>query len=93
MTRKPDGVAPTERMVSVDVLRGIAITGMVAGSLSNLVYPFMPIIMKIWTPSYILITVGIVILYTLICYWLVDIKGWRKWGFPFIVFGMKEEIV
>ncbi len=23
-----------------------------------------------------------------VCYWVVDLRGWRKWAAPFLVFGM-----
>lgn len=48
-----------------------------------------PIIQKIWTPSYAIITTGWTILFMLICYWLLDVRGIKcSCAFFFMVFGM-----
>jgi len=41
-----------------------------------------------WTPSYILFTAGTGCLMLGFFYWLIDIKGWQKWAFPLVVYGM-----
>ena len=50
----------------------------------NLVFPLNK---KIFTSSYVLATGGIALHMLAICYWLVDIKGYRRWAKPFLVFG------
>ena len=47
-----------------------------------------PIIKKIWTSSYVLVAGGWSILLLTLFYWLIDIRGWKKWAFPFVVIGM-----
>ena len=49
---------------------------------------FVPSIQKIWTPSYNVLTIGLSCLLMLIFYWVIDIKGYWKWSFFFIVLGM-----
>jgi len=44
--------------------------------------------MKMWTTSYGLISAGWACLMLLLFYWLVDIRGYRKWAFPLSVIGM-----
>lgn len=46
-----------------------------------------PLNKKIWTSSYVLATAGLALHLLAICYWLVDIKGYRCWAKPFLVFG------
>jgi predicted acyltransferase len=46
-----------------------------------------PINKKIWTSSYVLFAGGIALNALAICYWLVDVKGYRRWARPFMVFG------
>ncbi len=55
-----------------------------AGLWMNLVFP---INKKIWTSSYVLLAGGIAMNALAMCYWLIDIKGWRRWAWPFMVFG------
>lgn len=46
-----------------------------------------PINKKIWTSSYVLLAGGIAMNALAMCYWLVDVKGRRRWAWPFLVFG------
>jgi len=47
-----------------------------------------PINKSIWTSSYVVYTAGLALCFLGFCYWLVDIKGYRKWSKPFIIFGV-----
>lgn len=47
-----------------------------------------PLNKSLWTSSYVLYTSGLALLTLAGCYWLVDIKGYKKWSKPFIVFGV-----
>jgi predicted acyltransferase len=47
-----------------------------------------PVVMKMWTASYGLMSAGWACLMFLVFYWLMDIRGYRKWAFPLIVIGM-----
>ena len=51
-------------------------------------YSFLPSIMKLWTSSYGILSGGWACLMLLFFYWIVDVLGWRKWGFGFTVIGM-----
>jgi predicted acyltransferase len=35
----------------------------------------------------VLLTAGLALQLLAVCYWLIDLKGYRRWAFPFIVFG------
>lgn len=50
--------------------------------------PWFPIIKKIWTSSYTLVAGGASMLLLAAFYWVVDVKGWRKWALPFVLIGM-----
>ncbi|MEQ1923505.1 MAG: heparan-alpha-glucosaminide N-acetyltransferase domain-containing protein [Pyrinomonadaceae bacterium] len=41
----------------------------------------------LWTSSYVLATTGLALLVLGFCYWLLDIKGYERWAWPFKVFG------
>ena len=55
------------------------------GLLWSLVFP---INKYLWTGSYVLLTSGIAFLMLSGFFWLIDVKGYRKWAFPFIVIGL-----
>jgi predicted acyltransferase len=42
---------------------------------------------NLWTPSYVLLTSGWAFLALALCHWLIDLRGWRAWAQPFIVYG------
>lgn len=52
-----------------------------------------PINKKIWTPSYVLLAGGIAMHVLSMCYWLIDVKGYKRWSFPFMVFGTNAILV
>ncbi len=47
-----------------------------------------PINKNIWTSSYVLFTAGAAHQFLGICYWLIDVKDYRKWFRPAIAVGM-----
>ncbi|MEW5931383.1 MAG: heparan-alpha-glucosaminide N-acetyltransferase domain-containing protein [Gemmatimonadota bacterium] len=59
--------------------------GVVAGLLWNEAFP---INKNLWTSSYVVFTAGMALLVLAVCYWLVDVKGRRRWAFPFVLLGV-----
>jgi predicted acyltransferase len=49
-----------------------------------------PIIKRRWTSSYVLAAGGWSYLLLALFYWVVDMKGYRRWTFPFVVIGMNS---
>ncbi|MDT4968045.1 MAG: hypothetical protein QOJ64_2782 [Acidobacteriota bacterium] len=47
-----------------------------------------PINKALWTSSYVVFTAGMALQLLAICYWLVDIKGYKRWSKPFVIFGV-----
>ncbi|HEX8846251.1 MAG TPA: DUF5009 domain-containing protein [Pyrinomonadaceae bacterium] len=47
-----------------------------------------PINKSLWTSSYAIFTAGMALQLLAVCYWLVDIKGYRRWTKPFVIFGV-----
>ena len=50
--------------------------------------PLVPVIMKLWTSSYGLLSVGWSCLLFLLFFWVIEARGHKKWAFPFVVVGM-----
>jgi len=70
------------------IVRGLAIAGVAAtagGLLWGLAFP---INKPLWTSSYVVFTSGMGALAFAACYWLVDMKGYRRWSRPFLWFGV-----
>jgi predicted acyltransferase len=65
----------------------IAAVGCVAIALGFALDPVIPIVMKMWTTSYGLASAGCACLMFLLFYWVVDVRGAKKWAFPFVVIG------
>lgn len=66
----------------------IGITGVCGVALGLALDPVIPIVMKLWTTSYGLATAGWACLLFLLFYSIIDVLGYRKWAFPFVVIGM-----
>lgn len=49
---------------------------------------YFPMNKALWTSSYVLVTSGLALLCLGSCYWLIDIKGYKAWAKPFVIFGM-----
>src|SRR6201988_1836927 len=50
--------------------------------------PFFSIKKTLWTSSYVVFTAGLALQFLGLCYWLIDIHGYRRWAWPFEVFGV-----
>jgi predicted acyltransferase len=72
---------PVEKVAAVFVA-GVACV--VAGWTWNFCFP---VNKALWTSSYVLLTAGFALQMLAVCYWLIDIKGYRAWAKPFLIFG------
>jgi predicted acyltransferase len=62
--------------------------GVVLILLGELWNPWFPINKKLWTSSYVLFAAGVSLLGLALCYWAIEIRGWKKgWTFFWLVFG------
>ena len=52
--------------------------------------PFNPVIKRLWTASFTCLSAAWVIAMLLVLYWTIEVRGWRRWTFPFIVVGMNS---
>jgi predicted acyltransferase len=50
--------------------------------------PFFPFNKALWTSSYVLYTSGLALCFLGFCYYLIDIKDYRAWTKPFVIFGV-----
>jgi predicted acyltransferase len=52
-----------------------------------------PINKALWTSSYVFFTGGLALEFLALCYWLIDIKGYRRWTKPFVIFGVNAIVL
>lgn len=67
---------------------GLFVAGAVCVMIGWAWNPFFPINKALWTSSYVMFTGGLALQLLALCYWLIDIKGYRRWAWPFVVFGV-----
>src|SRR5678816_334447 len=77
----------TER-THYEKVAGLFVAGAVCVMIGWAWNPFFPINKALWTSSYVFFTAGLALQLLALCYWLIDIKGHRRWAWPFEVFGM-----
>jgi predicted acyltransferase len=65
------------------------VAGVVLGAALHLL-GVCPLVKRIWTPSWAIFSAGWAALFLALLYWIVDVRGWRRWGFPFLVVGMNS---
>ena len=52
-----------------------------------------PINKALWTSSYVFFTTGLGLQILALCYWLIDIKGYKAWTKPFVIFGVNAIVL
>src|SRR5258707_2984489 len=67
---------------------GLAAAGLALLIAGRLIHPYFPINKNLWTSSFVLFTGGFAMLTLAACYWIVDVRAWRAWTGPILVFGM-----
>ena len=72
----------------IEKAAGMFVAGAVCVALGWSWNSFFPINKALWTSSYVLFTGGLALQFLALCYWLIDIKGYRRWAKPFEVFGL-----
>ncbi len=66
---------------------------LIFGGLGSLVIALLwhvgfPINKLLWSSSFVLFAGGWSLLLLALFFWMIDIRGWRTWAFPFVVIGM-----
>ncbi len=70
-----------------EVVAGLFVAGAATWFLGSTWALTFPINKALWTSSFVLLTGGLAMGGLAICYWLVDVRGYRAWSIPFRAFG------
>jgi predicted acyltransferase len=66
-------------------LLGMGVAGLLLGGVLGM---YIPVIKNLWTPSFVLIAGGWSLLLLGSFYGVIDVLGYRRWAFPFVVIGV-----
>lgn len=72
---------PFERVAWLFIAGNI---GLVLGQVMDI---WFPINKSLWTSSYVVFTTGMALNFLGMCYWLIDIEGFKAWAKPFVIYG------
>ena len=85
------GVMVGELMISALTaarkMRILALAGIAGIAAGLALSPVVPIIKKIWTPSFALCSGGFTLLALLLFFWLCEVKRWQGWARVFVIVG------
>lgn len=82
------GFRSDEAPFKLNKLAGIFFFGIALLALGLIWNSYFPMNKALWTSSYVLATSGLALLTVGFCYWLIDIKGYKAWAKPFVIFGV-----
>jgi predicted acyltransferase len=68
----------------------LAVAGVLGVLIGAAVSPAVPIVKRIWTPSFAVYSAGWATLLLAAFYWVIDVAGCRRWAFPLVVVGMNS---
>jgi predicted acyltransferase len=66
---------------------GLIVAGVVLLALGLVWNRWFPMNKSLWTSSYVLATTGLALMTLGLCYWLIEIRGYRRWAKPLVIFG------
>lgn len=71
-----------------EIAKGMFATGCVGIALGSLWDLYFPINKNLWTSSYVIFTAGAALVLLSALYWVIDVKGRRRWARPLVAFGV-----
>jgi predicted acyltransferase len=66
---------------------GLFAAGVFGVTAGHLLAIWCPINKNLWTSSFAVFTAGMALIVLAVCHWLIDIKQYRRWATPFLVYG------
>ena len=73
---------------AIVALRGLLAAGSAGIALGLAWGHWLPLNKALWTGSYAAFTAGAALIVLALCYWTIEVRGWRWWTPPFVVLGV-----
>lgn len=87
---RPSGGGKGQKLTAEQRAKYLFLGGLALSALGLLLSPVFPINKKLWTSTFVLLTGGLAIMLMAGFYWLIDLRGRRRWAFPLLVIGMNS---
>lgn len=71
-------------------VRNLLFAGIICLAVGAALHPVIPVVKRIWTPSWAIFSAGWAYLLLAVFYWLIEVKNIKKWSFIFMVIGMNS---
>jgi predicted acyltransferase len=84
---KNSRLAPSRRALC------LALAGLASLLLAQLWNVVLPINKNLWSSSFVMLTAGLSLLLLALFYWVIDVRGVKKWSFFFRVIGMNSLLI
>jgi predicted acyltransferase len=72
---------------------GLFVAGIIGLVLGEILKGWLPINKNLWTSTYSIFMAGMALIFLAMSYWFIDIKGFKSWAKPSIVFGSNAILV
>src|SRR2546427_677273 len=66
----------------------LALVGVLCAAGGEFWGAWFPVNKSLWTSSYVMLMGGLALITLAACYWLIEVRGYRRWAVPFVVFGV-----
>ena len=87
------GLVLRSSRTEINKIKLLVISGVIGVVLGIALDPVTPIVKRICTSSFIIESGGLCLLALAFFYWIVDVKGYRKWSHFIVIFGMSPIFV
>jgi predicted acyltransferase len=67
--------------------------GVILAVLGLIWHRFFPINKRLWSSSFVLYVGGLSLLLFAIFYYIIDVVGWKRWAFPFVLIGVNSIVI
>jgi predicted acyltransferase len=83
----------SKERTAIDKVVLMFIAGIVCMVIGWIWNAWFPINKSLWTSSYVFFTGGLALQFLALCYWLIDMKGYKAWTKPFVIFGVNAIVL
>jgi predicted acyltransferase len=66
----------------------LALAGALGAVVGQIWSVWFPVNKSLWTSSYVVLMGGLALITLALCYWLIEVQGYRRWATPFVAFGV-----
>ena len=84
------GMLLRTRRSHIEKLKILGLSAAAGFALGLALQPLVPMVKRLWTPSFAFFSAGWVILMLMAFYWIIEVRGRKGWAFPFLVLGMNS---